>query len=67
MIRLNIICDLLLLAGCIGTDFVDEPLGTLPSRIEFAQRSINLIGGATQPLDADVIASDGSRIDAMLN
>jgi len=67
MIKLNIICTLILLSGCIGTDFVDEPLGPVPSRIEFAQRSINLIEGSTQQLDADVIASDGNAIDVMLS
>jgi len=49
---------LLVLTGCIGTDFVDEPLGPVPSRLALSQRSLVLLVGESQSLSAQVIASD---------
>ena len=54
---------LLALAGCIGTDFVDEPLGPVPSRLELSLTSLSLLEGESQQLSAQVIASDDSPLD----
>ena len=54
---------LLLLSSCIGTDFIDEPLGPVPTRIELSNSSLVLLEGETQQLSAEVIASDESTLD----
>ena len=58
---------LIALASCIGTDFVDEPLGPVPSRLELSNRVLTLIEGEIQQLDAQIIASDGSSVDGTVN
>lgn len=55
------------LAGCLGTDFVDEPLGPVPSRLELSHTSLILLEGESQQLSAQVIASDESMLDVPLN
>jgi hypothetical protein len=54
---------LLVFAGCIGTDFVDEPLGPVPARLELSHASLVLLEGESQQLSAQVIASDESVLD----
>ncbi len=54
---------LLAMTGCIGTDFVDEPLGPVPSRLELSHASLILLEGESQQLSAQVIASDESVLD----
>ncbi|MCI4671811.1 MAG: DM13 domain-containing protein [Bacteroidia bacterium] len=54
---------LLILSSCIGTDFVDEPLGPVPVRLDLSDNSIVLLEGENQQLSAKVIASDESEMD----
>ncbi len=54
---------LLTLGSCIGTDFVDEPLGPVPSILELSHSSLLLLEGESQQLSAQVIASDGSPLE----
>ena len=54
---------LFVFAGCIGTDFVDEPLGPVPARLELSHASLVLLEGENQQLSAQVIASDESVLD----
>ncbi|MEM9717718.1 MAG: DM13 domain-containing protein [Bacteroidota bacterium] len=58
---------LLALASCIGTDFVDEPLGPVPSRLELSDASLSLIEGESQQLSAQVIASDDNPLDVTVS
>ena len=53
----------LFLGSCVGTDFVDEPLGPVPSRLELSHLSLILLEGESQQLSAQVIASDESLLD----
>ncbi len=57
---------LLALGSCIGTDFVDEPLGPMPSRLELSHRSLTLLEGESQQLSVRVIASDESTLEEMV-
>jgi hypothetical protein len=50
-------------ASCIGTDFVDEPLGPVPSQIALSNTALTLLEGESQQLTAQVIASDGNLLD----
>jgi hypothetical protein len=54
---------LLTLASCIGTDFVDEPLGPVPAFLDLSHVSLVLLAGESEPLSAQVIASDESVLD----
>lgn len=62
------LCSVILLAlglgSCVGTDFVDEPLGPVPSRLELSHASLVLLEGESQQLSAQVIASDESIVNA---
>ena len=58
---------LLAMASCIGTDFVDEPLGPVPSRLELSHASLSLIEGESQQLSVQIIASDGSLLDGSVS
>ena len=58
---------LLTISSCIGTDFVDEPLGPVPSLLELSHASLILLEGESQQLSAQVFASDGSMLEAMVN
>ncbi|MEL6696577.1 MAG: DM13 domain-containing protein [Bacteroidota bacterium] len=51
---------LLVLTSCIGTDFVDEPLGPVPARLALSSSSAVLLEGDNQQLSAQVILSDES-------
>ncbi|MEO0338450.1 MAG: DM13 domain-containing protein [Bacteroidota bacterium] len=55
------------LSGCIGTDFVDEPLGPVPTQLELSHPSIVLLEGASEQLSAQVIASDQSTLDILVD
>lgn len=54
---------LLSLGSCLGTDFIDEPLGPVPALLELSDVSLILLEGETEQLAAQVIASDESRLD----
>ncbi|MEL6133001.1 MAG: DM13 domain-containing protein [Bacteroidota bacterium] len=58
---------LLVLTSCIGTDFVDEPLGPVPARLELSNSSVVLLEGGSQQLSAQVILSDESLGDISVN
>lgn len=55
------------LGSCVGTDFVDEPLGPIPSRLELSHVSLTLLEGESQQLSAQVIASDESLLNEPVN
>ena len=54
---------MLVFTSCIGTDFVDEPLGPVPARLELSNSSVVLLEGESQQLSAQVIFSDESVVD----
>ncbi len=58
---------LLALGSCIGTDFVDEPLGPAPSLLQLSHASLVLLEEESQQLSAQVIATDGSTLDRLVN
>ena len=58
---------LLTLSSCIGTDFVDDPLGPVPSVLELSHTSAALLEGETLQLSAQVIASDESLLDGTVS
>ena len=63
----SLILLLLGISSCIGTDFVDEPLGPVPSRLELSHVSLILLEGESQQLSAQVIASDESILNASVD
>ena len=58
---------LLALGSCVGTDFVDEPLGPVPTQLALSHTSLVLLEGESQQLSAQVFASDGSTLEASVN
>lgn len=59
---------LLAFSSCITTDFVNEPLGPVPSRLELSHASLILLEGESEQLSAQVISSDESVMnDASIN
>lgn len=50
------------MAGCIGTDLVDEPLGPVPSQAIIEESSLSLLPGENRQLTFRILASNGQEI-----
>ena len=61
--RTVLLLTLGLLAGCIGTDFTDEPLGLPPSHAEINESSLSLVPNDLYALNFRLVAVDGSTVE----
>ena len=52
----------LLTAGCIGTDFLDEPLGPVPAEAVIEESALSLLPGEDHQLTFHILGSNGEEI-----